>query len=230
MSIEPLVSDDLLFIPLLQPEGWQDISSAILYYTQHPHCFPVKAVIDHKMAGIGCGIIHDDIAWVAHIIVHTAHRNKGVGFEITKAVMDIVMTKGCKTLNLIATDLGAPVYKKLGFVTEETYCFFKELPSLEVSTDANIVPFQSTFEKDVVSLDDLASAEHRMVDLKDHLQDGFVYQEEKVITGFYLPTIGDGLIVAKSEKAGKALMKARLRDKNHGSFPMSNKIALKFMH
>jgi GNAT superfamily N-acetyltransferase len=229
-KIEPLVSSDLKLIPRLQPSGWQDITSWITFYTQSPFCFPVKLIIDDEIAAIGCGIKHADVAWIAHIIVHPDHRNKGLGTSITKSIVDTMLANGSKTLNLVATDLGEPVYKKLGFETESEYGFFKEIKPVNDSIAQNILGYETRFEHEVRALDRLASAEDRVFQWQPHLKDGYFYLEENRLTGFYLPTFGDGCILASTQQAGQSLMKFRLREKDNACFPMENKVALKFMY
>lgn len=228
-KIELLVSNDLQWIPRLQPSGWQDITPWISFYTQSPFCFPVKLKIENKIAAIGCGIKHLDVAWIAHIIVHPDHRNKGLGTLITKGIIDNMIALGCKTLNLVATELGEPVYRKLGFQTESEYCFFKEIKRVDESAQ-DYKRYEPGFEKRVLELDVMVSGEYREFQLKQHLANGYFCFEENMLTGFYLPTFGDGCIQASNESAGKSLMKLRLSEKDHACFPMENKAALELMH
>jgi GNAT superfamily N-acetyltransferase len=230
MKIEPLVPRDLESIHRLQPSGWQDITSWISYYTKSPFCFPIKVKIQNEVAGIGCGILHHDVAWIAHIIVHPDHRNKGLGTLITKSVVESMIAKGCKTLNLVATDLGAPVYSKLGFHTESEYVFFKDVKPYHDQPDENIKPYQAHYDQEINSLDKLASAEERAFQRASHLANGFVYVEGSKLTGFYLPTLGDGCIFASTRNAGESLMKFRFHEKDHACFPKENKPALKLMY
>ena len=76
MKIGILDQDDMPLIAALQPEGW-DIISVIHFYTKASFCFPIKVTIDNKIIGIGTTIIHNDVAWLAHIIVHPDCRNQG---------------------------------------------------------------------------------------------------------------------------------------------------------
>jgi GNAT superfamily N-acetyltransferase len=229
-KIEPLVPHDLKSIPRLQPSGWLDITPWISFYTQSSFCYPVKLKINDDIAGIGCGIKHHDVAWIAHIIVHPDHRNKGIGTIITKSIVDDMIDKGCKTLNLVATNLGEPVYKKLGFETESEFCFFKDIKPNSDSPDQNIFRYDTKFEGEVSLLDQIASSESRAFQWQPHLKNGFYYLEENKLTGFYFPTFGDGCILASTRQAGQSLMKFRLREKDNACFPRENEVAHKFMY
>ena len=118
MNILTLENGDLNFIAELQPLGWQDIVPTIDFYTKSHFCLPIKVTIDKKIVAIGTAIVHNDIAWLAHIIVHPDNRNQGIGNLITKTLVENLESKRCDTIYLIATALGEPVYKKLGFETE----------------------------------------------------------------------------------------------------------------
>lgn len=73
MYIQPLEQSDIGLITDLQLEGWQDLS-IIEFYTLSAFCFPIKVSIDQKI-GIGT-IIHKDVSWFAHIIIHPGNRNQ----------------------------------------------------------------------------------------------------------------------------------------------------------
>lgn len=115
--------DDLQKIPSMQPEDWSDIGPSWQFDCDSDFCFPVKAMMGNEMVGIGNAIIYGNTAWLAHIIVHKQYRNNGIGSAVTKALIDLVCKTSCDTILLIATALGEPVYKKLGFDIQTKYVF-----------------------------------------------------------------------------------------------------------
>ena len=124
MNIHPLKPDDLAHIPALLPPGWDTALPAIQFYTASDFCFPIKVSIDHKIVDTSTAIIHHEVAWLAHIIVHPDFRNQGIGKLITESLVKMAHAKSCDTLYLLATELGEPVYRKVGFETETEYLFF----------------------------------------------------------------------------------------------------------
>ena len=232
MEFLPLGPDDLSFIPSLQPEGWQDILPAITFYTQSEFCFPVKAKLSGNTVGIGCGIQQDTIGWVAHIIVHPDHRKKGVGEAITRTVMDQLRARGCKTLNLIATQMGEPIYTKIGFHKDVDYLFFKGLEKSSSNEPSNIQirAYHAKLLSAITELDYEASGEHRMLLLQPHLASADLFIENDKLNGYYLPTLGDCLIIASTAQAGIALMALRLHEKDHACFPADNTVAKKLLY
>ena len=223
MQVQPLQHNDLPLINALLPPGWDSAIPSIHFYTTSAFCFPFKVMIDNKLAGTGTAIIHHDVAWLAHIIVHPDFRNQGIGRRITQSLVEFVHAKGLETMYLLATELGEPLYSKLGFEPESEYLFFKgEMPSKQSINKECIVPYDSAYENQISSLDGLVSGEDRMFHLRQHLSNGLVYQQDNIVEGYYLPTLGDGLIIATTSAAGQALMKLRLTTKDFAVFPMDN--------
>lgn len=231
MTTQMLLINDLPSLANLTPEDWPDIVPHFDFYTKSSFCIPIKVLRHNKIVGIGTSIIHHDTAWLAHIIVHPDYRNQGIGQLITQALVDISKSKSCNTINLIATNLGVPVYEKLGFVTETSYIFFKDIqaaPSWTISS--HVVPYSSSFRNQIESLDSQVSMENRTFHLEPHLQNGFVYMQDDKLEGYYLPTFDEGLIIANTALAGIELMKLRLATRTNAAFPIDNISAVAFLH
>jgi GNAT superfamily N-acetyltransferase len=231
VTIGSLLPTDLSAIPGLQPSGWGEVNSIHAFYTSHDFCFPLKVVSENRIAGIGTAIIHNEVAWLGHIIVHPDFRSRGIGRFITQALVDLVESKNCSTIYLIATDMGEPVYKKIGFETETEYVFFKDIvPNPDWGSSPNILPYSPAYKDQIAALDKLVSNEHRMFHLEQFVADGFVHLTNNTINGFYLPTFGDGLVLATKLSAGLDLLKLRLASKDNACFPIDNTDAMEFMH
>lgn len=230
MTIHPLLSSDVAQLAQLQPTGWPDILPTHEFYTRNDFCFPLKAVIDDRIAGIGTSIVHHDVGWLGHIIVHPDFRNRGVGQKITQALVDNTLSSKCPTLFLVATDMGEPVYKKVGFDVETRYAFFKDIPQQQWARSSNIVPYSTTFYDQIKSMDKLVSGEDRMFHLEMYINGGYIHLNKNEVDGFYLPSLGEGLIEATDEGAGLALMKFRLMTNNSAAFPVDNKVAMELMN
>jgi Acetyltransferase (GNAT) domain len=227
LKISVLEESELSLIAELQPPEWPSILPVIEFYTKSNYCFPMKVMQGDKIVGTGTAIHHHGTAWLAHIVTHSDHRNLGIGRLITQALVDDLTAKNFETIYLVATALGEPVYKKVGFETETEYVFFKgvrrndafELPS-------EILPFFEAVSAQIAALDRRVSGEERFFQLVPHLPAGCVYLENERVVGFYLPTYGDGLIIAEQPEAGLALMNFRLTMKDTAVFPVDNRIAL----
>lgn len=229
MDLQPLVPDDIPYLAPLQPEDWGDITPVIHYYATNATCFPYKLMLDKQIAGIGAVITHADTAWLAHIIVRKDYRNQGLGTFITRQLLNSAPLKTIKTVQLIATDLGEPVYKKLGFETETEYILYKDIIIPQVATYTGVKALATGFQKQVLTIDKQITGESRSVLLMPHLNSGFVYANESEVEGFYLPTFGEGWIAATTQDAGIALMQLRFTQKQNAAFPADNFAAMDFM-
>jgi GNAT superfamily N-acetyltransferase len=230
MIFESLLHTDLDSVKELQPEGWYDIVPYNKYFIDSEFCEPIKAVIDNKLVGIGTAIMHKDTVWLAHIIVHPNHRSKGIGRAITEKLIENYKGSAFKTIYLIATDLGAPLYTKLGFITETEYAFYKEGNfDKNTSLSPNIVPFQEKFRDEILAMDREISGEDRENRLKESIESSLVYKESDNILGCYFHELGEGMIIARSSQAGIELMKLRLKVNDNAVLPVDNTAAIQFL-
>ncbi len=213
----------------LQPPDWSDITPHIKYYIDSPYCDPIKIVSENKIAGIGSTLKHTDSAWLAHIIVHPEYRNRGIGKMITDALVKSLDRRKYKTIYLIATELGYPVYLKSGFEIETEYADFDAgsgLPDYKLSS--SIIPFNENHRSEVLKLDKFVTGENRLNRLDEHIQNSSVYVSNGKVCGAYFPKFGEGLIIAYEEEAGIELMKLRLQKMKNAFFPADNKAAFEF--
>lgn len=231
MKATAFTTADLTALPALQPDGWGDITPNFEYYTRSSFCFPIKITSGDRIVGIGSTILHNDVAWLAHIIVHKEHRKQGIGKLVTETLVESLQSTKCSTIYLLATDLGAPVYEKAGFETETEYLFFKDVKlNNQPPVQEAIQPYHEKYKAQMAALDQATSGEDRLFHLEEHLQQGFVYGDNGTVNGYYLPTFGDGLIIAADPKAGLALLgfHCTLRDK--AVFPKDNLTATQFLY
>lgn len=226
MVVEKITADDINKLHELQPEGWPDIIQHFQFYVSSKFCHPIKIVTSDKIVGIGSAIFHGDSAWLGHIIVPPAFRNKGIGKVVTKTLIDIVEASKIKTISLIATDLGEPVYTKLGFEKNTDYKFYKRDEPSELPVDTkHVKDAEPEAFAEILELDRQVSGEDRSALLNPHLPAGKLYMDKFGVQGFYLPTLGEGLIEAKQAQAGLELLKFSLSTKTFYVLPTENRAA-----
>ncbi|HTB06734.1 MAG TPA: GNAT family N-acetyltransferase [Bacteroidia bacterium] len=225
MNAFPFTTADLPFLNEFQQPGWGDITTHFNFYLSQPFCFAIKIVADKKIIGIGAYVLHDDVAWLAHIIVHADYRNKGTGRYITQCLVDSLKGK-CETIYLIATDMGEPVYKKVGFVVEADYLFFNNGNfGKDQQISENIKPCSDNYLSEIKELDKEVYGENREMHFLEYMAESSVFIENNKVQGFYLPKFGDGLILSKNPIAGTELMKLRSKAFENFIFPSENKVA-----
>lgn len=230
MTILPLETKDLPQLKELQPPDWPDIIPPIEFYLRHHFCHPMKITEGNRIVAIGASYFHQDTVWLAHIIVHPGERNRGLGLTMTEGLVNSVKATGTETIFLVATALGEPVYLKAGFVTEGEYIFFSREGTIDhLITDEHLQPYNDDHRSGILKLDMQVSGEQRERAMQEHLPHALVYTSTKGVEGFYLPTWGDGLIIADHPAAGKALMQERMRAHDKAVLPADNRDGILFL-
>ncbi|RYP86876.1 GNAT family N-acetyltransferase [Nocardioides guangzhouensis] len=66
---------------------------------------------------VGCGsvIVDGTTAGLYNIATPEEHRGRGVGYAVTAALMNLGVGRGCTRAVLQSSDLGRPVYERIGF-------------------------------------------------------------------------------------------------------------------
>ena len=227
--LNPIHFNDLPIVERLKPDNWGVIFPDFEYYLKQPFCFPRKLVLKGEICGVGAIISFQKTAWLAHIIVGKRHRGKGLGTQLTAALVKEAQQMGHSTISLIATELGLPVYSKLGFQIEDEYLFFQRKSEIFSSPKSFLIhAFQSEMERDVLQLDEAITQENRSMVLKEHLTAAKVVLQNGQLTGFYLPTLKNGPICASNSTAGLALLNWKHQTIPKAALPSSNNIAVQF--
>ncbi len=230
MQLEPITLDDLKNLPHLQPEGWSDILPDLQFYVMSDYCNPVKMTADNTIAGIGASIHFKDTAWLAHIIVDAGFRNRGIGFQIVKRLLDDLEKSAIRTCLLTATDLGKPVYVRAGFRKAAEYIFLNRENSWQtVPVSSNIIAFREEFREDVYGMDRLATGEDRENLLSPFLKTARLYVKNFKMRGYLIPGLREGLIIASDEEAGFALMNVKYATSDKAILPADNSAGIDFL-
>ncbi len=225
MTLGDFTEADLPALDRLQPADWNLILPYYNYYLQHDNCSALKLTNDDEISAIGAVIRHEDSAWLAHIVVDVRFRNIGLGKLITKALISSIDSQLYSSIYLMATPLGHPVYKSLGFVDEGLQSFYRWEDTFSYKDDiqkSNLRPIQKEDYEQVLSLDHFISGESRAYRLLDGIESGMVTSRDGIITGFYLPDVLEGPVFAINEDDGMDLIKYRLKQKKEAIVPDEN--------
>jgi ribosomal protein S18 acetylase RimI-like enzyme len=71
-------------------------------------------------AGAVCCISFGATGWIGALGVAPEARRRGIGRALTEAAVARLRARGADTVLLFATDMGRPLYERLGFETEDT--------------------------------------------------------------------------------------------------------------
>jgi GNAT superfamily N-acetyltransferase len=230
MQIETITGNDLERLRPLQPEGWSDIIPDLAFYITSEFCNPIKMVVGERIAGIGASIQFNRTAWLAHIIVDQAFRNRGIGFRIVEKLLEDLKKTGMDTCLLTATELGQPVYIRAGFRNVAEYIFLhREKPWQEVPVSPYIVDFREENRNDIYEMDLQATGENREPLLSPFLKDARIYVRNNTMLGYLIPGLREGLIIAENDEAGFALMNVKFAVADKAALPAHNKAGVDFL-
>jgi hypothetical protein len=124
--------------------------------------------------------------------------------------------------------MGESIYRKLGFEINSSYVFYKRESKVPTQDVSNVREMQQEDFLAIKELDREVTGEDRFPFIERYFSTGWIYSSgtSDGITGFYLPDLGGGLIIASNAGAGKELMKLRLnRGKTTAVVPETNTIA-----
>lgn len=122
MRIRPMKGDDLARADAIGAEvGWPGRRVRFDFFVRHPYCEALAAEVEGEMVGMGFGTRNGSVGWLGLICVSPGHRGRGIGAALTSRVAARLEGAGCRTLILTATEMGRPVYERLGFRTETFY-------------------------------------------------------------------------------------------------------------
>jgi GNAT superfamily N-acetyltransferase len=230
-EISPFDTSFLDQLDKLPPEEWQTNAYKLLLDNEwQPWFFPLQAVSEHQLVGFGMFFLFDEFAWLGWILVHPDFRNQKIGTTITQQLISKAKGKGAKGIILTATEMGKPIYEKLGFKTTSHYRFFKLPEAFHAEYDKMAIrkARQDDLPK-ILDLDFSATGEKRTSFIINRMNECFIYEDED-IEGFYLPYLGNGFIVATNNKAGIALLNFRCAtNKKVVVVPDENRTAIEYL-
>ena len=156
-------------------------------------CRPIVAIADGRPIGTGLGAIHGVAGWVGVIFVTPERRGEGIGRALTEAVCDILDGAGCRSLVLVATELGRPVYDRLGFREQTRYHMHPGEPLNEAPAPppgTSIRPILPSDLDAIAALDRQVSGEDRRPLIEAYSGNGWLIEDPGVtgLRGFLLPT------------------------------------------
>ena len=74
-----------------------------------------------------------DLAWIGMVLTQPEYRGRGFARQAMEACLDYCDRRGVRCVKLDATDMGRPLYEKLGFIEESVVERWRgELPALPV--------------------------------------------------------------------------------------------------
>ena len=146
-------------------DDWGDRRAWFEFVVEHPSCAAVVAEIDGEIVGTGVTSVNGPVAWIGTIWVASSRRRAGLGTALTGATIEAAEAARARTLLLVATDAGRPLYERLGFAIQTWYVTL-EAPGLGTATEptaeqTRLRAFDRTDLASMATLDRAATGEDR---------------------------------------------------------------------
>jgi GNAT superfamily N-acetyltransferase len=199
-------------LELLPPKEWKSYAYELFLYNEwQPWFYPYQVLVCQKLVGFGMFFLFEENAWLGWILVHKKFRKQGIGTTISRHLVAKAGEIGAKNFLLTATELGKPIYEKMGFKTTSYYRFFNPPELFKPHYDrSNIRNANKNDLEKILQLDFEATGERRTKLMENHLEDCMVIFSDE-INGFYMPSLGNGFIVARDYLSGIELLNFRLK-------------------
>jgi predicted N-acetyltransferase YhbS len=141
---------------------WGDRRKNLEFVTAHPETRPFVAEAAGGILGTSVLSVNGTVGWIGTVWVDPAWRRRGIGLDLTRATIEEAAAAGCRTLVLVATEAGRPLYERLGFEVQTWYRIL-QIDGLDgMVADPRIRPFRTGDLAAMATLDAAATGEDRM--------------------------------------------------------------------
>ena len=192
---------------------WGDRRANFRFAADHPGSHAFVADADGEIVGTGIATVNGAVGWIGTIWVDPDWRRRGLGMALTQATIDAAEAAGCRTLVLVATDAGRPMYERIGFEVQTTYRIL-EAPGLGGGRpDPRIRAFRREDLAMMAAMDRAATGEDRTHLLRAFAAPGTsrcVIRADGAIGGFVVRAPwGGGATIAPDPVDAATILRAR---------------------
>jgi predicted N-acetyltransferase YhbS len=172
---------------------------------------------DGRIVGTGASVSFGSAGWLGGIAVAEEARGSGLGRALTEAAIDALGRR--ETILLLASDLGRPIYDRLGFQEECRYVIYGS-PERSPRPVDGVRPATAADREAILALDEYATGVRRRLALDVSLEGALVTED---LAGVALhPPFPALPIVARTPEAGAALLEATMRPGVRLAVPEAN--------
>src|SRR6476659_8851884 len=143
-------------------DDWGDRRLNLRFVTAHAETRPFVADAGGRVVGTSILSINGTVGWIGTVWVDPAWRRRGIGLNLTRATIDEAEAAGCRTLVLVATEAGRPLYERLGFEVQTWYRILQIDGLGSAAVDPRVRPFRAEDLGAMAALDAAATGEDRM--------------------------------------------------------------------
>jgi ribosomal protein S18 acetylase RimI-like enzyme len=211
--IRPMTPDDVPRATALVLRGeWGDRRQFFRFATRQPACRPLVAALDGQIVGTAVGTVNGPVGWLGAVFVDRGLRGHGLGGALTERSIADLEAAGCRSLVLVATKEGLPLYEKRGFEVETRYRTFEADGTGTAAGASGLRAFRSADLAAMADLDRAATGEDRA-----HLLAAFasessarVLERDGAVRAFVVRAPwGGGATIAPDPADAAAILEAR---------------------
>lgn len=112
------------------------------------------AELDGAPAGLAGAVDYGPFAYIGMMAVHPGHQRRGVGQALVERLLAWLEQRGCPMAVLDASDAGEPLYRRLGFVTDDkTYLFVNDDCARRAALPERVRPIEAADLPALAALD-----------------------------------------------------------------------------
>jgi GNAT superfamily N-acetyltransferase len=104
-------TDELLMLAYASPSRRRELT---LYLRAQPDGWYVIEDDGELLAVAGC-LLYGPFCWIGLVATHPSAQGRGLASRLSAHLVEWAMARGCRTVALDASDVGRPVYERLGF-------------------------------------------------------------------------------------------------------------------
>ena len=214
VEIRPARRDEPVARTLDEAGFGPHVARLLGYPRDSPHGEILVAVAGRsRLVGGACCASFGATGWIGALGVLPRARRRGIGELLTKASVEWLESRGAQTALLYATDMGRPVYERVGFVSEVRARAWRGTPP--GPPPRALRRLRPTDRARLIELDAQCTGEDRspVFDMLPALL-GLGFERDGELAGFALQTPwGAGpAIVARDAEAGEALLRGLVLD------------------
>ena len=142
-------------------DDWGDRRTWFEFTLIQDTCHPIVAELDDRIVGTGVGVRSGRAGWIGTIWVAADLRGHGLGRALTEAVISSLHDGGVRTLLLVSTEAGRPLYERMGFEVQTWYQILEAAGTAGADPDPHVRPFRRADLAPVTKLDAAATGEDR---------------------------------------------------------------------
>jgi predicted N-acetyltransferase YhbS len=176
---------------------------------------------DGRIVGTGASVGFGATGWIGGIAVAEEARGRGLGRALTEASIDALGPR--ETYLLLASELGRPIYDRLGFVPEQHYRKFWT-PDHAHPVPSDIRPLTAADRRAVAALDARVTGEDRTLALDVGLEGGVATLDLAAVA--LRPPWPALPILARDRNAGAVMLNAVLGPGIRVAVPEANEPAV----